>query len=211
MVGTHLLPVGVASVFGSPSPIFLAIFASAILREPLGLSQACGVGLGFVGLALMAYVSSAHGGFSPLGAGLAFAASASWAAGSLWSGRLRLLDDPVIVLATQLGAGVLVLATVAGATGVAGHTDLTHLPAEAWWVLAYLIVASTLIGYPVFLAVNAGVSPTVANSFCYAAPVVALLLSAVERGEPLSLVKLLAARIAVSGVALMVRGSMDRI
>lgn len=155
MVGTHLLPAGVASVFGSTSPIFLAIFASAILREPLGLSRACGVGLGFVGLTLMAYVSSAHGGFSPLGAGLALAASASWAAGSLWSGRLRLPDDAVIMLATQLGAGALVLAPVAGATGVAGHTDLTRLPAEAWWALAYLIIASTLIGYAVFLAVNA--------------------------------------------------------
>jgi len=104
MVGTHLLPAGVASVFGSASPIFLAIFASAILREPLGLSQACGVGLGFVELMLIAYASLAHGGFSPLGAGLALAASASWAAGSLWSGRLRLPNDPVIMLAMQLEA-----------------------------------------------------------------------------------------------------------
>jgi drug/metabolite transporter (DMT)-like permease len=211
MVGTHLLPAGVASVFGSASPIFLAIFAWAIMGEPLRFSQACGVGLGFVGLALMAYVSSAHGGFSPLGAGLALAASASRAAGSLWSGRLRLPDDPVVVLATQLSAGALVLGAVAGATGAAAHTDLTHLSAEAWWVLAYLIVASTLIGYAVFFAVNADVSPTVANSFCYAAPVIALLLSAVVLGEPLSLVKLLAALIALSGVALMVRGPVDHV
>lgn len=77
--------------------------------------------------------------------------------------------------------------------------------------VAYLIVASTLIGYAVFLAVNADVPPTVAYSFCYAAPVVALLLSAAVLGEPLSLVKLLAAGIALSGVALMVRWSMDRI
>ncbi len=37
---------------------------------------------------------------------------------------------------------------------------------------------TTLVGYAVFLAVNSDVSPTVANTFNYAAPVVALLLSA---------------------------------
>ena len=63
------------------------------------------------------------------------------------------------------------------------------------------------MGYVIFLAVNADVSPTIANTFNYAAPVVALLLSAVPLGERLSLPKLLAAGVALSGVALMVRGS----
>jgi hypothetical protein len=39
-------------------------------------------------------------------------------------------------------------------------------------------VASTLIGYAVFLALKASVSPTLANTFIYAAPVIALCLSA---------------------------------
>ena len=84
---------------------------------------------------------------------------------------------------------------------------MVNLPATAWWALAYLVVASTLVGYTVFLAVNADVSPAIANTFNYAAPVVALMLSAALLGERLSLPKLLAAGIALSGVALMVRGS----
>ncbi len=43
MLGTHLLPAGVASVFGSAAPIFVALFTWAVLREPLGLRQVCGV------------------------------------------------------------------------------------------------------------------------------------------------------------------------
>ena len=44
--------------------------------------------------------------------------------------------------------------------------------------LAFLIVASTLIGYAVPLTLNARVSPTLANTFNYAAPVIAFGLSA---------------------------------
>ena len=207
MLGTHLLPAGVASVFGSAAPIFLALFAWVVLREPLGMGQVCGIGLGSLGLALMAWFASTGGGFNPLGAALTLAASANWAAGSLWSRRLPLPADPVVALAAQLVASAAMLALVAGATGIAGRTDFAVLPAAAWWVLAYLVIASTLIGYAVFLAVNADVSPTIANTFNYAAPVVALLLSAALLGERLSLPKLLAAGVALSGVALMMRGS----
>ncbi len=207
ILGTHLLPAGVASVFASAAPIFIALFAWAVLREPLSLRQACGVGLGFAGLVLMAWFASTGVGFSPLGAALTLAASASWAGGSLWAQRLCLPDDPVMTLAAQLVASAAVLTVAVAATGIAGRTDLADLPAAAWWALAYLVVASTLVGYVIFLAVNADVSPTIANTFNYAAPVVALLLSAALLGERLSLPKLLAAGVALSGVALMVRGS----
>ena len=210
ILGTHLLPAGVASVFGSAAPIFLALFAWVVLQESLGWSQVGGVALGFAGLALMARFTSTGGGFSPLGAALTLAGSASWAAGSLWSRRLRLPDDPVMVLAAQLVASAAVLLIAVGATGIAGRTNLTDLPLNAWWVLAYLVIASTLVGYTVFLAVNADVSPTVANTFNYASPIVALLLSAALLGERLSLPKLLAAGVALSGVALMVCGSTMR-
>ncbi|MBV9982813.1 EamA family transporter, partial [Bradyrhizobium sp.] len=52
--------------------------------------------------------------------------------------------------------------------------------------LAFLVVASTLIGDAVFPTLNAEVSPTLANTFNYAAPVVALCLSALLLHEPLT-------------------------
>lgn len=39
IIGTHLLPAGVAAVFGSVAPIFLALFSWIALREQLGLRQ----------------------------------------------------------------------------------------------------------------------------------------------------------------------------
>lgn len=207
LMGTHLLPAGVASVFGSSAPIFLALFSWAILREPLGVREVCGITLGFAGLALMAYFTYAGGGFSPLGAALTLGASASWAAGSLWARRLRLPADPIVALAAQLIITALVLSLTVGTTGMFSRVDLSVVPASAWSALAFLVIASTLVGYTVFLAVNAQVSPTIANTFNYAAPVVALLLSAFFLGERLTLPKLLSAGVALAGVALMARVS----
>ena len=64
---------------------------------------------------------------------------------------------------------------------------------------------STPIGYAVFLTLNAQVSGTLANTFNYAAPVVASRLCALLH-EPLTLVKLVSGGAALVGVALM----MDR-
>ncbi|SDV47250.1 hypothetical protein [Chitinasiproducens palmae] len=47
-------------------------------------------------------------------------------------------------------------------------------------------MAGTLTGYAVFPAVNANVSPTIANTFNYGSPAVALLMSAALPGERLS-------------------------
>ena len=50
--GTHFLPAGVAAVFGSSAPLFLALFAWGVFHQPLTSRQVGGVAIGFVGLAL---------------------------------------------------------------------------------------------------------------------------------------------------------------
>jgi len=202
--GTHFLPAGVAAVFGSSAPLFLALFAWGVFRQPLTRRQLAGVAIGFVGLAVMGWSSATGGDFRPVGAVLTLAAAAAWGAGSLLSPRLALPRDPVIGLAVQLAAAGLVLSAIVTVSGITATTHLARAPLAVWGALSFLIVASTLIGYAVFLALNAQVSPTLANTFNYAAPVVALCLSALVLHEPLTLVKLLSGGVALMGVALMI-------
>jgi drug/metabolite transporter (DMT)-like permease len=204
--GTHFLPAGVAAVFGSSSPLFLALFAWSVFHRPLSGRQIAGVGIGFAGLALMGWASASGGEFRPIGAVLALAGTAAWAAGSLLAPRLALPRDPVISLAVQLTSAGAVLGAIVAVSGIAARTQLAHVPAPAWGALAFLVVASTLIGYAVFLTLNTQVSTTLANTFNYAAPVIALCLSALLLHEPLTLVKLISGGIALVGVALMIGG-----
>lgn len=200
----HLLPAGVAAVFGSSAPLFLALFAWGLLHRPPTPRQTAGVAIGAVGLALMGWSSAGGGDFKPIGVALALIASAAWAAGSLLAPRLSLPRDPVVGLTAQMAAAGLVLGTAVATSGVAAAADFVHVSLPAWGALAFLIVASTLIGYAVFLAVNAKVSPTLANTFNYAAPVIALGLSALLLHEPLTVAKLAAGAITLAGVALMI-------
>lgn len=204
--GTHFLPAGVASVFGSAPPLFLAIFAWTVFGQSLTRRQVAGVAVGFAGLALMGWTSAAAGGFRPEGAVLALAASASWALGSLLVPRMALPEDPVVSLTAQLIAAGLVLAAVVLASGIAGDARWGEVPSAAWGALAFLVVASTIIGYAVFLALNARISSTLANTFNYVAPVIALGLSALLLHERLTVTKVLAGVIALAGVALMIGG-----
>jgi len=202
--GTHFLPAGVAAIFSSSSPIFLALFAWGLFRRPLTGRQVAGVGIGFVGLASMGWASAAGGDFRPVGAALVLFASASWAAGSLLAPRLPLPRDPAISLTVQLVTAAIVIGTVVSLSGIAGATRLARVPAEAWIALSFVVLASTVVGYAVFLMLNAQVSSALANTFYYAAPVVALGLSALVLGEPLTLAKMASAAIALLGVALMI-------
>jgi drug/metabolite transporter (DMT)-like permease len=202
--GTHFLPAGVAAVFGSSSPLFLALFAWWLFRRPLTGRQLVGVGVGFAGLALMGWTSATGRDFHPIGALLALAACAAWAAGSLLAPKLTQPRDPVVGLTVQLAAAGLVLGAIVTASGIAATTHLARVPLHAWEAIVFLVIASTLIGYAVFLALNAQVSPTLANTFNYAAPVIALGLSAILLHEPLTFVKLASGAIALAGVALMI-------
>ncbi len=208
--GTHFLPAGVASVFGSAAPVFLALFAWVFLRQAPGERQLAGIALGLIGLAAMAWQSSSGIGFRPIGAVMTLTASALWAAGSLGASRLRLPGDPAIGLAAQLVPTGVLLALVVWLTGISASLHPSAVPLRAWGVLAFLIVASTLIGYAVFLALNRSASPTLANSFNYVAPVIALVLSAWFLNEPVGWGKLIAAGVTLAGVALMV-GSRTKI
>ena len=200
---THFLPAGVAAVFSSGVPLFLALFAWGLFHRPLTRRQVTGVATGFAGLALMGLTSVTGHDVRLIGAVLALAASASWAAGSLLAPRLALPRDPVVALTVQLAAAGLALGAIVSVSGIAAATRFDEVPPSAWAALAFLTVASTLIGYAVFLTLNK-VSPTLANTFNYAAPVVALVLSALLLHEPLTVVKMASGAIALAGVALMI-------
>ena len=201
--GTHLLPAGVAAVFGSSAPVFLAVLAWLFLNQAPGARQLAGIALGLTGLVAMAWSSSGTG-FDPIGAAMTLVAAAVWAAGSLGASRLRLPDDPAISLAAQLLPAGALLALTVWPTGIGETLHPSAVPLRAWGALAFLIVASTLVGYPVFLAINRSASPILANSLNYVAPVIALGLSALFLHEPVGWAKLGAAGITLAGVALMI-------
>lgn len=115
----------------------------------------------------------------------------------------------MVSLAAQLVPAALLLALWTGASGLGATLHLSSVPLRAWGALAFLVVASTLVGYAIFLALNRSASTVLANSFNYVAPVIALILSHWLLGEPLGWAKAVGAAITLLGVAMMVTGKRD--
>lgn len=204
--GVHYLPAGVASVFGAAPPLFLALFAWLLLRQSLSGWQLVGVGIGFAGIASMGWSSAQTAGFQPIGAIAVLTAGATWAGGSLLQHRLKMPEDQIVNLTAQLLVTGLLLWLLAWKTGTTAQVDLAALPHRAWAALAYLSFVSTIIGYGVFTWLNVKVSSTLANTYNYVSPVIALGLAALFLNEPLSWTKAADAGVALVGVALMVNG-----
>jgi drug/metabolite transporter (DMT)-like permease len=83
--------------------------------------------------------------------------------------------------------------------GGAGHL------ANAWAALAYLTVFGSLVAFTAYNWLLRNARPTVATSYAYVNPVLAVLLGAVLTGEPLGLTTVIANVLIVVAVMLALR------
>ncbi|MCJ2130675.1 DMT family transporter [Methylobacterium sp. E-045] len=203
--GVATMPIGVAAVIGSSAPLFIALFTLLTPHGSLPRRQLAGVLFGLVGIAALAW-SAPQGEISLIGITALLVSAAAWAAGSLHGRSGGGSSDPLVSITLQLligGAAVLPLAIAEGV--VSGQRiDPTGLSVQALGGIAVLI-AVAIAAFGSFTWLNRNTSSTVANTFSYVAPILALILGAVLFGESLGVLKLTAAAMALIGVAMMIR------
>lgn len=143
------MPPGLAALVLQSQVVFTIVIAAGALGERVSRAQAAGVGLGAMGLLVVAL---GRGGHVPLGALLlCLAAGLSWGIGNVIAraarvpGGLGLVVWSALVVPVPLSLLSLLLdgpAVVGGALG--------HLGWQAALSTAYTVVASTLIAYGTF-------------------------------------------------------------
>jgi drug/metabolite transporter (DMT)-like permease len=215
VVGTLLLAGGNGGVTVAEQWIPSALAALLVAAVPLWVvllragngdradrRTVLGVVLGFVGLAVL--LRPGGDGLVLLGSLIVLAASASWAIGSYWSGRLPLPRDPFVATVWEMLAGSAVLLTAGLLRGEAASLDLDGISTRSWVALGYLIVFGSLAAFTayVWLLQNAPIS--LVATYAYVNPVVAVILGAVLLAEPVTAAILLGGAIVVAGVVLVV-------
>lgn len=200
--GFSVMPAGIASVLGSAAPLFIVIFSAAFLHERLGGRTVAGVLLGFAGITALTW-SAPEGEIVLIGVVALLLASAAWAAGSLYGRQASLPSDPIVSVTLQLLAGGLMTIPLVFLIGD-GLPDLSGMPTTAWGGIVYLVIAA-VFAFQAFSWLNQNTSSTIANTFLFVAPVIALILSAIFLGETLTIARVVAAAIALTGVTLILR------
>ncbi len=139
---------------------------------------------------------------APLGALALVVAAAAWAFGSIWSRRRNMPPAAMNTAAQMLtgGAVLLVFSLLIGERWPAAPTLSASL------AIAYLAIAGSLIAFSAYLYLLNTVRPTLATSYAYVNPPVAVLVGAVFAGEIVRPLDIVAMGVILAGVALITLG-----
>ncbi len=211
--GEQTVPSGITALLIAMMPVWVAILGRVFLGERLPRLAVIGIVAGFGGVAIL-IGPSAFGGSGALdGLGLAalIVSPISWASGSLFaSHRAHLPRLPLLATGIQMLAGGVVLAAMGAVSGELSGFRLEAVSAASLAALAYLTVIGSLVAFTAYgWLLRVAPLPLVAT-YAYVNPVVAVILGALVRSEPIDPRTLLAGAVIVAAVALIVtaRGRM---
>jgi drug/metabolite transporter (DMT)-like permease len=186
---------GLASIIQGSVPIFNAVVAFGFFREVrVTGARLLGVGLGFVGVALLV---GAQPNGKVLGALAVVGMALCYAVGQLLAGRhLAAVPPPVVALATT---AIAALAALPLGIAEAPH----HSPGwKAIGAVVALAVPGTAIAFLLFYAIIAGAGAAYASLVTYLVPPIALAYGAIFLGERFGAPALGGLALILGGVAL---------
>ena len=199
------VPSGLAALLIATEPLIIVLlnWARTGGARPTG-SVATGLALGLIGMVVLVGPSGIAGGseVSLGGAGLLMLATFSWAAGSLYAIRAKVAASPLMAAGTQMLSGGVLLLIAGLARGEASQFVLADVSLVSLSAYVYLIIFGSLVGFTCYSWLLRVTPPSLASTYAYVNPVVAVLLGWAVAGEPLTVRTLIAAAVIVGGVVI---------
>jgi drug/metabolite transporter (DMT)-like permease len=168
-VAEHWVSSGATVALISIMPLATVLWSGAFGQWPRR-AEWIAIALGGAGAAIMLLGRDLQG--SILGTLLILFATASWSLGTVLSRRLDIPHGPTGFGAEMLTAGLMGL-VVSAALGE--HWSLPQTP-HVWWAWGYLVVFGSLIAFSAYRFVVERVSPSLAATYAYVNPPVALVV-----------------------------------
>lgn len=187
----------VAGLLNGGTPIFAAIFAMVLLRQPTRGAQLLGIAVGFVGVVLVSLPSIGEGSSETFGVALVVLATVCYGFAVTLAGPLQQRYGSV-----NLMAKVLTLATIWTAP-----YGLWQLGDASWEVgpvvaVAVLGVVGTGIAFALMGTLVGRVGSTRASFITYLIPVVALVLGVAFRDDDVFALELVGVAFVIGGAIL---------
>jgi len=187
----------VAGLLNGGTPIFAAIFAMVLLRQPTRGAQLLGVAVGFVGVVLISLPSIGEGSSEAYGVALIVLATICYGFAVTLAGPMTQRYGPV-----NLMAKVLALATIWTAP-----YGLWQIGDSRWELgpvvaVAVLGVVGTGVAFALMGTLVSRVGSTRASFITYLIPVVALVLGVTFRGDDVFVLELIGVVLVIGGALL---------
>lgn len=195
---------GLAALLIATEPMFILVLAWATGRQKISSLSALGLGLGVVGVAVLAGAELSVKGSSLLALLAVLLGSFSWSAGVVISPKLKLPTDALGRTALPTLCGAAMLLAAAAVTGEFHATHWANISSKSIWGLTYLIIFGSVIAFTAYTWLLQRCPPALVATHTYANPVVAVFLGWLLAGEPLT-PRLVLASVAILGAILLIR------
>ena len=203
------VPSGLTALLVATVPIWMVLLD---WFQPSGnrptRSVVAGLILGFVGLGILIGPGEilGRGQVDLLGAAALTLGSIAWAAGSVYSRRVRLPASPLLATGMEMlgGGGLLLLLSLV--SGEAMTFSPSGVTGQSMMALLYLIVFGSLIGFTAYIWLLGHASAARVSTYAFVNPVVAVLLGWAMANEELTPRMIAAAAVIVGAVALITMG-----
>lgn len=170
---------GLAAVAVASAPLWIGLFAAMRGQRP-GKMEWIGLAIGFVGVVWLNAGSSLTA--SPQGLIALLIAPLAWSFGSIWS-RGRDLPSPFMTAAAQMLCGGALMLVAGFAIG----ERMTEWPTlKATLSVGYLLSFGSIVAFSAYVWLLDHVRPTLAGSYAYVNPVIAVALGAWLANESFS-------------------------
>ncbi len=194
-VAEHHISSGATVALGSVIPLATALWSGVFGQWPRRMEWVA-IAVGAAGATVMLLGRDLQA--SPAGALVVLFGVTSWSFGTVLSRRIAVPTGALGFGAEMLSAGLIALALSAF---LGERWSLPHA-ARIWYAWGYLVVFGSLLGFSAFRYVVERVSPTLASTYAYVNPPVALLVGWWLGGESFSSGLLIGLPLVLAGVAL---------
>ncbi|WP_025274711.1 DMT family transporter [Haloglycomyces albus] len=193
--GVHFIDAGTASILINIGPLFIISFAVLIYGETASRNLVVGVSMAFVGVMLIGFSSDSSTEVSWVGVALCTAAAGLYAFGALTQKPLLRHASALRVTIWTATAGS--LAAVPFTVAVADYSEVS---ASGWWMLVYLGVIPTAVGFVAWAYAVNQIGASVAGSFTYLIPPLAIAMGWIFLGEFPAMLALIGSGVCLLGV-----------
>ena len=202
-IGVNGTSASVGTILSATIPLFIVIFATYRLKQPITIIQICGVATAFIGIVVVAFENTSPDITTTFSGPVWIQISAiAVAFYYVWSVELTLKYGTVVVVTWSTFFGLLAMIPLAAWETYQAPFTLTAVSLGA---AAYLGLIVSVAGLFLWISILKNVPAPVAASIQYLQPVFGIIASAILFGDNIGLQFLLGVSLILAGLALTMR------
>jgi drug/metabolite transporter (DMT)-like permease len=190
---------GLAALLIAGTPLWVVLLR-AVLRDRPPAATVAGLLLGLTGVVVL--LLPGVQGSADLGPLLLVCLSSLlWSVGTVLATRRPMPADPFVTTVVEMAAGGTAMVVLGSLGGEWGRLDLGATETSSWVAFAYLVLVGSVGGYSAYVWLLARAPLSLATTYAYVNPAVAVVLGALFLSEPLTPSVLVGGAVIIAAVA----------